>query len=425
MHVLPSDLTLDHDTMQMKGRLLLRITIVCVVVSSLFGGIAISRIDLGWERGLPPGAMPISHPIAARDSTAPLSGTANTPTTGTAKAPGRDAAKASPKLPRAGRPAATSAAQKATFKATPKATPKAMSEATSTPTSETLSQAPSQAPAKASSTPPEAPANPPLKDARSQWKRSATDPPWHEPPNLVPLFTSDGRGLGTWTHNHATDAKFVWDSTLQDTVMQLTYGPWVVPPHKTYGPGTHLYHVISPADRPVRSIYLRTDLKLSPNWVQNPSNVLKIFELFSGEGESPIVGIYGMGANIRLMVANDNGHDPNYAGAFVGQSGRNVKVVQRPPDIFSLDQWHSVEVVIVANTPGVSDGRLKTWLDGRPQTDVSDVMWTTAGFKSDFVQFDINALWGGGEGTLVSPQYLWIGRIYLSGSRESIPRSTQ
>ena len=395
--------------MQLNERLLLRATVICVLILALIGGITISHSALERRRELSPDVVLIPQPsVAPRSGVVPEKPIAvpiNKP-----KAP----IKAPPKAP---------------INAPINAPPRVSTKSPSGDTSHSRSRASSAGLATKASTLPSVTSSNPRSDPKAKvlpldWTRRASDPPWHEPANLVPLFTSDGRSLGTWAHVAATDAEFVWDPTLQDTVMKLTYGPWVVPPHRTFGPRTHLYHILGATDGPVRSIYLRTQLKLSANWVQNPSNVLKIFELFSDEGESPIVGIYGLGTNIRLMVANDNGHDPNYAGAFVGQTGRGVKVVQRPPDLFSLDRWHTVEVVIVSNTPGVSNGILKTWLDGRPQTDVSDVMWTSAGFKSEFVQFDINALWGGVAGTLVSPQYLWIGKIYLAGSKDPIPEPT-
>jgi hypothetical protein len=379
--------------MQLNERLMLRATVICVLTLGLIGGIAMSRMALERQREPSPDPVLIPQlPVAPETRASP-----------------EELIKVPIRTPQV---------------VPPKAPPKVASTARSGKTTHPKSSASLVAPAKKAARLPAASSNPKLKATSKvvpfEWTRRAGDPPWHEPPDLAPLFTSDGRSLGTWLNVSTTDAEFVRDSTLQDSVMKLTYGPWVVPPHRTFGPRTHLYHVLGATDGPVRSIYLRTQLKLSANWVQNPSNVLKIFELFTDEGESPIVGIYGLGTNIRLMVANDNGHDPNYAGAFVGQTGRGVKAVRRPPDIFSLDRWHTVEVVIVSNTPGVSDGILKTWLDGRPQTDVSDVMWTSAGFRSEFIQFDINALWGGLGGTLVSPQYLWIGKIYLAGSKDPI-----
>jgi hypothetical protein len=239
----------------------------------------------------------------------------------------------------------------------------------------------------------------------------------HEPSVMALLNDWDGHSLGAWKPDYTPTQQFVWDPSLQTTVMQMQYGPVVEPKKSTYGVG-HLYYPILAAV-PLHSIYLRAQIKLSANWVQNPSNVLKLFEVFSGRTWA-IPGIYGFGSNLRLMVANDESTDPNYPGCFIGQNAPGCKWVTRPPDIFTLDKWHTIEILLVSSSPGVNNGRVKTWLDGRPQTDVSDVMWAHAGTDNSFSQFDLNPLWGGLGGTLTAPQWLSVGQIHLSGSSRYI-----
>jgi hypothetical protein len=236
----------------------------------------------------------------------------------------------------------------------------------------------------------------------------------HEPSIMRAIHDWDGHSRGAWLSASAPNEQFVWDDALQNTVMQLQYLPVVVSKSTTYGPD-HLYYPMPASTYPLHSVYLRAQVKLSANWKQNPSGVLKIFEVFSGRTWA-IPGVYGWGSDLRLMVANDEPTDPLYPGCFVGQSAPSCAAVSTPPDVFTLDQWHTIEVVLVSNTPGVSNGRLMTWLDGKPQTSVSNVMWSVGGTDNSFRQFDLNPLWGGLGGTLTALQTLRIGQIHLSGS---------
>jgi hypothetical protein len=265
-------------------------------------------------------------------------------------------------------------------------------------------------PATPPATPPPAPAPtpPPIVPVPS----SGT----HEPSAMRTVHDWDGHSLGAWISTVTPHEQFVWDDALQNTVMQIQYGPVVVPSTSTYGPG-HLYFPTPRAMYPLHTVYLRAQVELSSNWKQNPSGVLKMFEVYSGRTWA-IPGIHGWGSDLRFMVANDEPTDPRYPGCFVGQSAPSCAVVPTPPDVFTLGQWHTIEVVLVSNTPGVSNGRLMTWLDGKLQTSVSNVRWSIAGTDNSFQQFDLNPLWGGLGGTLTSAQTLRVGQIHLSGSSD-------
>jgi hypothetical protein len=244
------------------------------------------------------------------------------------------------------------------------------------------------------------------------------EPATHEPPGMKLIQTWDSHGFGAWKAT-ATPirAQFVWDSAMQDTVMEMSYGPWNVPSNRTFGPG-HLYYPIPASAQPLHSVYVRAQLKFESGWQQNPSNDQKLFQLFSDQKQSAGILVYGANERMRLMVYPLNRDDPGYNGVPLGQVVRGKPFVRPPPDLFTTGSWHTIEVLIIGNTPGVKDGRVKTWLDGRPQTDVSDVMWTSIGLSGKYSQFDLNPLWGGGGGILTTTQTLRVGRIELAGSAE-------
>lgn len=244
----------------------------------------------------------------------------------------------------------------------------------------------------------------------------------HEPSVMKPILDWDSQTQGAWLTSDGKPMRqtFTFDPQLASTVMVQTYGPWVVPDGSTYGPG-HLYVPIPAASRPVRSFYFRAQLKLSANWLQPPnSGDQKLFQVWSDQqGYEVGIILYGHDGNPRFMAYSNV--DPVYgAGVPLGQAVQGKKFVPPPPNVFTLDQWHTIEIVVVANTSGVSDGRLKTWVDGVVQTELDDVMWCASGYIGNFVQFDMNSLWGGQGGTLSEAQQMYVGPMHLSGTATAI-----
>ena len=108
----------------------------------------------------------------------------------------------------------------------------------------------------------------------------------HEPASMTLIHEWNGHDQGAWL---TADGKplhqtFAFDSALNDTVMVQTYGPWIVPPRQTWGPG-HLYFPIPQKSRPLVSFYLRAHIKLSPNWRQPPgAGDHMLFQIFPSHG---------------------------------------------------------------------------------------------------------------------------------------------
>ena len=46
---------------------------------------------------------------------------------------------------------------------------------------------------------------------------------------------------------------------------------------------------------------------------------------------------------------------------------------------FQPGQWHRIEVRVVMNTPGVLDGQMQGWLDGKLAFDSNEFMWRMPG----------------------------------------------
>ena len=246
----------------------------------------------------------------------------------------------------------------------------------------------------------------------------------HEPSTMKLIHEWDGHNQGAWLTSDGAPIRqtFAFDPDLKDTVMVQTYGPWAVPKGKTWGPG-HLYFPIPAASRPVISFYLRTQVKLSSNWKQPPDmGDQKLFQWFPNGGHGYNVGAILQGDTRHPIFTayelNDN--DPGYNGVPLGQNPVGSEYVIPPPDFFTLNSWHTLELLVIGGTPGVKNGKVIAWLDGRMQVHRTDMMWVSAGQDRTFSQFDINSLWGGQGGTLSVAQYMYVGKIHFSGSSEII-----
>lgn len=253
---------------------------------------------------------------------------------------------------------------------------------------------------------------------------SQVDTNAHEPPNMKLVHEWNGHSQDVWLTADGKPIRqtFEFDPELNDTVMVQKYGPWNVPDRSTWGPG-HLYFSIPASSRPLVSFYLRAQLKLSANWEQPPgAGDLKLFQMFPSHGHGYNVGTILLGRKdaLRFTAYENNRSDPRYNGIPLGQNPRGSAYVRPPPDVFTLNTWHTIEVLVVGSSPGAQDGRIVTWLDGKKQTDLDNMMWVSAGENGNFSQFDLNSLWGGQGGSIVEPQYMYVGKIYLSGSSDQL-----
>ena len=65
---------------------------------------------------------------------------------------------------------------------------------------------------------------------------------------------------------------------------------------------------------------------------------------------------------------------------------------------FQPGKWHRIEIRVVMNTPGVLDGRMQGWFDGKLAFDSSEFMWRMPGGEGlDIGEFLFETFYGGGN----------------------------
>lgn len=156
-------------------------------------------------------------------------------------------------------------------------------------------------------------------------------------------------------------------------------------------------------------MYVSIWLKISSNWRGHNSTANKIMEAFIANHPHCVLGLVGSGnAPLRPSIALNGGPDRRHGEYLPG----NVA----PSATFSRGTWHRLEMVIVANTPGVGNGEATWWMDGELVGDYHDVMWVGAGEHDSWIQLELMPIWGGRNDQLIVTQYLWVDHIYASTS---------
>jgi hypothetical protein len=155
-----------------------------------------------------------------------------------------------------------------------------------------------------------------------------------------------------------------------------------------------------------RTLYLSFWMRLSENWVGHRSGVNKIFHLWID------------GRNMAYLSAQGAGAGPYAAqvrlqGIAEEPIARNLTPRGDAPRL-RRGTWHHWEVVLTANTPGVRDGRVEWWIDGRPAGRAEHIGFVKARGRPYWTQVSWNPTWGGMGGTIPAVQWMDMDHIQVS-----------
>jgi hypothetical protein len=209
---------------------------------------------------------------------------------------------------------------------------------------------------------------------------------------------SDGEGFGLWSNT--TDFTIEQDATAPRSppnVAQFTYPAGFL---AGSAPG-HIEFDLPPN---LSQLYVAFYMKLSPNFDGQSSETNKV--LFAWILDHPAVFLSNQGSGADPLYPT-----VRYQGAFDSRAyfRQNVGTSQA----MTRGQWRRWEVLLIANTPGQSDGVIRFWIDGRKVGDYADVHFrdTSDSWQYVFLQ----PIWGGVGGAVSVTQYLWVDHLYVSG----------
>jgi len=162
-----------------------------------------------------------------------------------------------------------------------------------------------------------------------------------------------------------------------------------------------------------KTVYISTWLKFSSNFQNHSTGVNKVLHIWIN-GINRLV-LIGRGQGLATVIGLQQLAAPYNDGR--GQIATSVHLL---PNVVSTaamtrNQWHKIEIVLVANTPGLANGSVTMYQNGTKVLQYSGIMYAAAGGNGAWEQMNWNPTWGGMGGTVTSDMYMWMDHLYASG----------
>lgn len=156
----------------------------------------------------------------------------------------------------------------------------------------------------------------------------------------------------------------------------------------------------------LKDIYYRLNFKLSDNFEGQGSATNKLGFVWTHNSPSFFISAEGVGSGNLIAMARiqDAAESRDHLPPNKGKSG----IIQR-------GVWHTLEVRLINNDPGVSNGTAMVWLDGVLITEYKDVRFTGAGLENTWQYVSIYPIWGGAPGqSPANNMFMDFDHIYVS-----------
>jgi hypothetical protein len=149
-------------------------------------------------------------------------------------------------------------------------------------------------------------------------------------------------------------------------------------------------------------------LKYSSNFIVDNAGINKIFYVWASD-KTPTLCLCTLSPGptgdftpqIRTQDASELNLGPNVA----GQTGYS----------FPRNVWVRLEVYLKMNTPGGANGVAKIWANGVLIASYSNVTYVNGSTQETWFDYQLAPYWGGGGGTITTPQFVWFDHMYGSG----------
>jgi hypothetical protein len=166
-------------------------------------------------------------------------------------------------------------------------------------------------------------------------------------------------------------------------------------------------------EREYKSIYVSAWIKLSENFEGAPSNgINKLFHIWIG-GKSVVV--------LSLQGRNRSQIFPQMRLQNVQTGGRGVSFNLSPGRGSGVrverGSWHQLEILLRVNSPGVPDGEVHWWLDGKRAGQDMRVGFRRFGMDASWERVSWNPTWGAPRDVVSQPMAIYMDQLYVSGSK--------
>lgn len=169
------------------------------------------------------------------------------------------------------------------------------------------------------------------------------------------------------------------------------------------------------------SVDMTFTIKFSSNWdnngARNTNDGTKIL-FFAKEFQNNHFII----ATSRRYDGGDGGNG-SLGGIYIGVGLQNPTITYKTNVDLARNAWHTVRIQMVANTPGVRNGRMKIWIDGQQvlintgkneapsKLELTDVMYYSSGQTAQQSRFTFESTYGAGSESPPVTQWFDIGHV--------------
>jgi hypothetical protein len=153
-------------------------------------------------------------------------------------------------------------------------------------------------------------------------------------------------------------------------------------------------------------IYLSFWVRLSPNWAGNDAGVNKVFFLWMHE--QPIVALSAQGAGSARL-------EPQVRLQATPMGSPVLRPNLVPSAEIVRGRWHRWELVMKANTPGIADGEVHWWIDGRKVARHGQIAFADRRQSNEWSEVSWNPTYGGSGRPVPVEQVMQMDEAYVSG----------
>lgn len=147
-------------------------------------------------------------------------------------------------------------------------------------------------------------------------------------------------------------------------------------------------------------IYNRVAFYADADWTNSDNLGTKFFFFSSDQGNGHYTGSLG-------GVANEA-----FGGTFVGLQGNGLNRNMAGTAAIPNGQWFDIEYLFEANTPGVSNGVVRAWVNGVLSQELTDVQFFASGATPVFDTGRVDPTYGGGANPPPYTTYFRLGAWY-------------
>ena len=155
-------------------------------------------------------------------------------------------------------------------------------------------------------------------------------------------------------------------------------------------------------------LYVGMWVKFAPGYTLNGNVAQKIFYLKSDRASNA-----RLNHMVGVMVNDGNGGNQLWPTYEPQNPYNRYKVPETTANNLNDGRWHQLEFLQLPNSPGVANGTLRIWIDGRLEGSWTNAMFFDATQVASVNRLEINPIYGGGTRAVPVSQWIRLGPVLV------------